>query len=164
MEILEGASKHESPVFGYREFFLYPGDKMLYGGFGRAWPSAEMEAKCLCHIGPATDVVPIDHPSHRCGIYLLRQPSGPLCPGYIGAWCVGWGKVVEYEEGWRVQHCRIERLVLPPGPSYGVPIEVAERLVLPPGTSTIIPLLSHYGVPIEVAPERYRVLDVPPST
>jgi hypothetical protein len=125
----------ESPVFGYREFCLYLGDdKLLHGGFGEAWPSAEMEAECLCYAAVPDEAVPIDRYPHHCGIYLLRQPE-PLCPGYIGAWCVAWGKVIEHEKGWRVQHCRIERLVLPPKPD----------------PSTIIPLLSHYGVPIEVA-------------
>jgi hypothetical protein len=125
----------ESPVFGYREFevTVKHGQHLLRGFFGQIWRTAELEAKCFCGPPPGRDA-PIADPKHRCGIYLRREK--PIITPYVSALCVGWGKVVEHELGWRVQHCRIERLVLSP-PVY---LDIADILE------------QHYGVPVERVP------------
>jgi hypothetical protein len=138
----QSQGQSQSPVFGYREFYLGRG-RLLYGMFNRPWESAEMEAECLCYLEgrtiPINGIAPIDLRPHHCGIYLVRQPITPI--GYIGAVCVGWGKVIEHERGWRAQHCRIEYLILPRRPTnfmietvpfleehYGVPVKQCEPL------------------------------------
>jgi hypothetical protein len=138
MENLENPT--ENPIFGYREFFYDSLPNALRGLYGQVWKSAEMEAECLCGGERSGNRGPVDEPYHRCGIYLHRQPVWSSS-AYVRAFCVGWGKVIEHEDGWRVQFCRIERLVLPPEPtSYLV---------------AAIPFLkSRYGVPIETSDGR----------
>jgi hypothetical protein len=114
------------PIFGYRQFYYdYNGSGMLHGLFGAPWPTAEMEAECLCTVA---------RPDHTCGIYLLREPVHSV-EVYIGAFCTAWGRVIEHEMGWRVQYCRIERLILPLWPD--------------PRLLSAIPLMeSRYRVPV----------------
>jgi hypothetical protein len=130
----------ESPVFGYREFFYDNFPNALRGLYGQLWKGAEMEAQCLCEGERSGDRCPVDKPYHRCGIYLCRQPVSSRS-AYVGAFCVGWGKVIEHEEGWRVQFCRIERLVLPPEPTSNLVVAIPS-------------LKSRYGVPIETSDGR----------
>jgi hypothetical protein len=125
----------ENPVFGYRDFdvSVKHNQYLLRGLFGQIWRTAELEAKCFCG-PPAGRDAPIAGSGHRCGIYLRREK--PITTPHVGALCVGWGEVIEHELGWRVQHCRIERLVLP----STHPDHIADILE------------QHYGVPVERAP------------
>jgi hypothetical protein len=85
-------------MIGYREFRVCD-DGLLQGLFLQVWETREMEARCLCDLAvvstPVDATAPVDQPPHACGIYLQRYPVRPT-PGYVGAACVGSGKVVAH--------------------------------------------------------------------
>lgn len=115
-------------IVGFRAYNIKDGNLMGHGNYshGQGWPSEKASVDCpdfRQHIksvqadwryreanGGRGD-------EHDCGIYVYKDPTECLfhygkTEGMTGAIAlvVCWGDFGEFERGYRVEHCRIERL------------------------------------------------------
>lgn len=103
-------------IYGWRLFSIIYDDSLMSPITYKVWYKNELEADCKSIRHP-------DSPSPQyecyCGIYLLKNEKDldplPLITSYSAAYayCSAWGHIIEHEDGYRVQHCRIERLKCP---------------------------------------------------
>lgn len=120
-------------VIGFRSYNLAPAN--IYGtqnigyklkGQHEGWESESKSVDCPDYKQHLIDV-PADHRGrgtgnngggyHDCGIYVYKDPSECLFHYGVSntenqamALVVCWGVIGEFEHGYRVQHCRIQRL------------------------------------------------------
>ena len=125
--------KSEELVIGYRPFSV-DGQGYLYGGLGHRWDGRYLDAECPFSHRAGTAHVHLSKGECSCGIYM----QNPLV--YTGrevmAECVGWGICIVADHGYRVEHCRIDRIFVPEGTPenvcaqlglrYGVPVTSAK--------------------------------------
>lgn len=115
----------------------------LVGARNITWDTRESTARCLKRLDLGTVQRASRHlmaDECSCGIYITRTREmgrGVQWESFpVLAHVIGWGAFVEYEGGWRVEHCRIEALELRDNSSdakdvatllsrqYGVPVQV----------------------------------------
>lgn len=125
---------------GYRRYRLVRGrDSVHLHGVLIPWMSAIHSAECIpWKLGgngkwktfdegqrdalrrDAAEHLTMDDPpcssQHSCGIYMTssREELEGVVYGFgdVEVQMVGWGKVADYERGWRVEHARIEHIWL----------------------------------------------------
>lgn len=147
-----------TPIVGHRYYTLVEGQEYLRGAADCPWPTRRLTA--VCRNGEEDEFLDDISERHlragvcSCGIYMLQGPVMRQFPNqtkYVGssgiyvssgymnpqksvgvyADCVGWGTVLEGSLGYRVQHCRIEKLYVADDAEWAMPV------------------LEKYGVPIE---------------
>lgn len=145
VEVELGAEWTGGVLRGWRQYSLDSLGK-LSGGFGIPWDSTEMHAECRAAVYTPNAVLrtAVEHLAEgtcTCGIYIVGDPP-PAWANTIEVYAqvVGWGAVVEHEHGFRVEYCRIERLV----------VLVNEELVSASVEILVSLLERNYDVPIEV--------------
>lgn len=92
-------------IRGWRGYYWNGADLR---GSVEAWDGPEKIARCDVH-AKCRDHEPPDEEC-GCGIYVVNSIDAHELHTGIRAAVVGWGKVIHYERGWRVEKCRIERL------------------------------------------------------
>jgi len=150
-------------IRGWREYSLVDNRKLgiLLMGSWQYWREQQLSSSCcweeegkylpLMEI----DVKPINGPHSMyqcvCGIYLLKQPFKRLWDFKIIAQAVGWGKVVEHEKGYRVQHCRIDQLYIPQDKVRVIDIDKGNFFIDPKVAAEL--LEQRYQVPVIIGRE-----------
>lgn len=117
-----GAERIASVIRGWRYFRL--AGKAQLEATRQVWPERALTAECLrrpdhpAEFGLARHERAARHlraGACTCGVYALKQPRRKaLDERDVVAEVLLWGCVVEHEDGYRAEHCRIERLFAPP--------------------------------------------------
>lgn len=112
-------------IQGFRRYRLNPLNQIV-GRFGATWDKADFTAECLVrhyggvYEGDRKDLA-FQHLSNdfpcKCGIYITKthkaHESTQDEENYnVEAVVTGWGAYAEYDDGWKVQFARIERMTL----------------------------------------------------
>lgn len=108
-------------IYAWKEFEI--DNLCLVGGYQQKWLHGTMDARCGKHFSmsqynetaPLSDLLE-DHAECTCGIYSYKNRLPKKYETYCfkaSALCVIWGTVIEHTEGYKSEHCRIERLFIP---------------------------------------------------
>jgi hypothetical protein len=101
----------DSLIVGFRIFAVKNG--LLRGYHSTDWPTEKLDAVCeqgkLKQHLQSTD---FDRGEHGCGIYIYKDAAEAMneYKNDAVALVMGWGNAFEGERGWRVEHCRIDKL------------------------------------------------------
>jgi hypothetical protein len=101
----------DSLIVGFRIFAVKYG--VLQGYHNAQWKTEKLDAVCdqdkLKQHLQSTD---FDRGEHGCGIYIYKDAAEAIneYKNDAVALVMGWGNAFEGERGWRVEHCRIDKL------------------------------------------------------
>ena len=108
-------------VRGYRYYNIDTLSDFRYfvGGWRGRWYSPRMKARCEL-VFPNNEL-PCPHERHLCGINMYNNAPRRLLTGDLIGLTLGWGKVIEHDDGYRVEHALVTKLIVMDRPELALP-------------------------------------------
>lgn len=112
------AEEEKETLYGWRVMSISTGESLadgfLVGLWGYPWRSRELKAVCTRKyhflFKPQSDGSACINPLCDCGIYVLKREPKDY---YVRVLCTMWGRVLEYDDGYKAEYCRMEKIFLP---------------------------------------------------